>query len=40
MIQEALGIIQPNDDLLHNHVASVADIEKIIAAANGLPCLY
>ena len=40
MIDEALGAMPPTDDLNGDHVVNVADVEKVVAAAMGLGCVY
>jgi hypothetical protein len=40
MIDEALGIAAPRDDLDHDGVVNIADVQKVIEAAMGVGCLY
>jgi hypothetical protein len=40
IVNEALGVLPPNDNLAHNPTISVVDIQKVLDAAIGLPCLY
>jgi hypothetical protein len=40
MVNESLGISQPNNDLNRDGVVNVADLQKVIQAAMGAGCLY
>jgi hypothetical protein len=40
MISQALGDAAPVDDLNHDGVVTVADVQKVIDAVLGLGCLY
>jgi hypothetical protein len=40
MIDEALGLTLPVDDLNHDGVVNVADVQKAIGAVIGLGCRY
>jgi hypothetical protein len=40
MIDEALGLTLPVDDLNHDGVVNVADVQKVIGAVIGLGCRY
>jgi hypothetical protein len=40
IVNEALGIAAPNHDLNGDHVVNIADVQKVIAAATGVGCLY
>ena len=40
MIDEALGIAAPNHDLNGDGVVNIADVQTVIQAALGRPCLY
>lgn len=40
MVNEALGMALPADDLNHDNVVNVADVQKVINAVLGLSCPY
>jgi len=40
MINEALGMMPPNDDLTHDRVVNVADVQKVVDAVLQLGCIY
>jgi hypothetical protein len=40
MIDEALGIAEPTNDLNGDGVVNIADVQKVIEAAIGVGCLY
>ena len=40
IVNEALGVMPPNDDLNHDNVVNVADVQKVIGALLDLGCLY
>ena len=40
IVNEALGVANPNDDLNRDGVVNIADVQKVVEAALGAGCLY